>query len=241
MRKQGTIFLAGPPLVKAATGEVVSAEDLGGADVHARALRRRRSLRDGRRPRAGDRAAHRRRTSTRVKRVDIALRRSREPLYDPAELDGIVPSDLRRQYDVREVIARLVDGSEFDEFKHLYGTTLVTRLRASPRHAGRHPRQQRHPLFGERAEGRAFHRAVLPAPHSAAVPAEHLRLHGRARIRGGRHRQGRRQDGDGGRLRAGAEDHADRRRLLRRRQLRHVRARLFAALPVHLAECAHLA
>ena len=78
------------------------------------------------------------------------------------------------------------------------------RLRASPRHSGRHPRQQRHPVFGERAQGRAFHRAVLPAPHSAAVPAEHLGLHGRPRLRGRRHRQGRRQDGDRGRLRAGA-------------------------------------
>ena len=160
--------------------------------------------------------------------------------YDAAELDGIVPADLRKQYDVREVIARLVDGSEFDEFKALYGTTLVTGFAHLARHAGRHPRQQRHPVFGERAEGRAFHRAVLPAPHSAAVPAEHLRLHGRARLRGRRHRQGRRQDGDGGRLRAGAEDHADRRRLVRRRQLRHVRARLRPALPVHLAERAHL-
>ena len=75
------------------------------------------------------------------KTVDIPLRDPRDPAYDIAELDGLVPADLKKQYDVREVIARLVDGSEFDEFKALYGTTLGHRLRAHPRHAGRHPRQ----------------------------------------------------------------------------------------------------
>ncbi len=75
------------------------------------------------------------------KNVDIALIPPREPAFDGDELDGIVPVDLKKQYDVREVIARLVDGSEFDEFKALYGTTLVDRLCPHPRHAGRHPRQ----------------------------------------------------------------------------------------------------
>jgi 3-methylcrotonyl-CoA carboxylase beta subunit len=125
VRRQGTIFLGGPPLVKAATGEVVSAEDLGGADVHARksgvvdhyAADDDHALSIARRI-VG-------RLNTR-KAVDIPLMAPREPAYDPAELDGIVPADLRKQYDVREVIARLVDASEFDEFKQLYGTTLVT-------------------------------------------------------------------------------------------------------------------
>src|SRR5229473_2339163 len=125
VRKQGTIFLGGPPLVKAATGEVVSAEDLGGADVHARhsgvadhyAADDRHALAICRRI-VGN-------LNTK-KRIDIALADPREPAYDPAELDGIVPVDLKKQYDVHEVIARLVDGSEFDEFKKLYGTTLVT-------------------------------------------------------------------------------------------------------------------
>jgi 3-methylcrotonyl-CoA carboxylase beta subunit len=125
VRNQGTIFLGGPPLVKAATGEVVSAEDLGGADVHTRksgvadhmAVDDHHALALVRRIVAN--------FNTR-KRLDIDLRTSREPAYDIAELDGIVPADLRKQYDVREVIARLVDGSEFDEFKQLYGTTLVT-------------------------------------------------------------------------------------------------------------------
>jgi 3-methylcrotonyl-CoA carboxylase beta subunit len=125
VKNQGTIFLGGPPLVKAATGEVVSAEDLGGADVHARlsgvadhyAADDRHALTLARRIVAN--------LNTR-KRVDIPLLAAREPAYDIAELDGIVPSDLKKQYDAREIIARLVDGSEFDEFKALYGTTVVT-------------------------------------------------------------------------------------------------------------------
>src|SRR5262247_470089 len=119
VRKQGTIFLGGPPLVKAATGEVVSAEDLGGADVHARlsgvadhyAADDRHALAICRRI-VGNLNIR--------KSVDIPLKAPREPAYDPKELDGIVPLDLRKQYDVREVIARLVDASEFDEFKQLY-------------------------------------------------------------------------------------------------------------------------
>jgi 3-methylcrotonyl-CoA carboxylase beta subunit len=125
VRNQGTIFLGGPPLVKAATGEVVTAEDLGGADVHARksgvadyyAADDDHALSLARRIVAN--------LNTR-KNVDIPLMAPREPAYDSAELDGIVSSDLRKQYDVREVIARLVDASEFDEFKKLYGATLVT-------------------------------------------------------------------------------------------------------------------
>jgi 3-methylcrotonyl-CoA carboxylase beta subunit len=124
VRKQGTIFLGGPPLVKAATGEVVSAEDLGGADVHARLS----GVADHYAADDGHALAIARRIVSNfnsTKRVDIALERPRDPLYDVAELDGIVPRDTRKQYDIREVIARLVDASEFDEFKHLYGTTLV--------------------------------------------------------------------------------------------------------------------
>ena len=121
---QGTIFLAGPPLVKAATGEIVSAEDLGGADVHSRksgvtdhyatsdahALALAREI-------AGN--------FNRFKNPGVVLREPAEPLYDATEIYGIVPADPREAYDVREIIARLVDGSAFDEFKALYGTTLV--------------------------------------------------------------------------------------------------------------------
>jgi 3-methylcrotonyl-CoA carboxylase beta subunit len=125
VKGQGTIFLGGPPLVKAATGEVVSAEDLGGADVHAR----KSGVADHM---AADDAhalsiARRIVANLNVRRTpDIPLIRSREPKRPAAELDGIVPTDLRKQYDAREIIIRLVDGSDFDEFKALYGTTLVT-------------------------------------------------------------------------------------------------------------------
>ena len=124
VKEQGTIFLAGPPLVKAAIGEIVTAEELGGADVHARtsgvtdhyALHDAHALGLARRIVADLNV---------VKRTELDLREARDPAYDPGELHGIVGTDLRKPYDVREVIARIVDGSEFDEFKALYGTTLV--------------------------------------------------------------------------------------------------------------------
>jgi 3-methylcrotonyl-CoA carboxylase beta subunit len=125
VKGQGTIFLGGPPLVKAATGEVVSAEDLGGADVHTR--------KSGVADHMAADDAHALALARRIvanlnnrKTVDIPLLPAHEPKYDAAELNGVVPSDLRKQVDAREIIARLVDGSEFDEFKALYGTTLVT-------------------------------------------------------------------------------------------------------------------
>jgi len=125
VRDQGTIFLGGPPLVKAATGEVVDAEALGGADVHTavsgvadhyaqddvHALQIARGI-----------VGHLNRSKT----VPVAMREPREPLHPASELYGIVPPDTRRPFDIREVIARLVDGSEFDEFKARYGKTLVT-------------------------------------------------------------------------------------------------------------------
>ncbi|WP_298273204.1 carboxyl transferase domain-containing protein [Geobacter sp.] len=124
VRRQGTIFLGGPPLVKAATGEVVSAEDLGGADVHCRTsgVTDHYAANDGHALELARRIVA---NLNRVKRPELALREPAEPLYDPAELYGIIPTDTRKPYDVREVIARIVDGSEFDEFKQLYGTTLV--------------------------------------------------------------------------------------------------------------------
>ncbi len=124
VRNQGTIFLGGPPLVKAATGEVVSAEDLGGADVHCRTS----GVTDHYAENDTHALAIARRivgNLNRVKRPSLALRQPVDPVFDPAELDGVIPSDTRKPYDVREVIARIVDGSEFDEFKKLFGTTLV--------------------------------------------------------------------------------------------------------------------
>ena len=125
VRNQGTIFLGGPPLVKAATGEVVSAEELGGADVHARtsgvadhyAANDMHALQIARRI-----VSH----LNQPKRVTLDVREPRDPAYDVAELHGVIPTDPRKPFDVREVIARVVDASELDEFKPLYGTTLVT-------------------------------------------------------------------------------------------------------------------
>ena len=124
VKEQGTIFLAGPPLVKAATGEVVSAEELGGADVHARVsgVVDHYALDDGHALALARRAVG---NLNRAKSPGISAYEPRQPLYDPEELHGVVPADIRKPYDVREVIARLVDGSEFDEFKQLYGTTLI--------------------------------------------------------------------------------------------------------------------
>jgi 3-methylcrotonyl-CoA carboxylase beta subunit len=125
VRNQGTIFLGGPPLVKAATGEIVSAEDLGGAEVHARVS----GVADHYAANDSHALAIARRIVANLggrKTVGLALSAPADPLYDPEELNGIVPTQLSRSFDIREVIARLVDGSEFDEFKATYGTTIVT-------------------------------------------------------------------------------------------------------------------
>ncbi len=125
VRRQGTIFLGGPPLLKAATGEIVSAEELGGADVHARlsGVADHYATDDVHALAIVRRIAG---TFNTRKGIDIDLTEPVEPRYALEDLDAIVPTDLKKQYDIREVIARLVDGSEFDEFKRLYGTTLIT-------------------------------------------------------------------------------------------------------------------
>jgi 3-methylcrotonyl-CoA carboxylase beta subunit len=124
VRNQGTIFLAGPPLVKAATGEVISAEELGGAETHGR--------RSGVVDHVAENDEHallivRDITASlnSVKAIDIDIAPPRPPLLDPTDLYGLIPRDVRAPYKVREVIGRIVDGSEFHEFKALYGTTLV--------------------------------------------------------------------------------------------------------------------
>ncbi len=124
VRGQGTIFLGGPPLVKAATGEVISAEELGGADTHGR--------RSGVVDHVAADDAHALEivraivaNLNTVKRLDMDMRDAEPPAHDPAELYGVIPTDVRAPYDVKEIIARLVDGSRFDEFKALYGATLV--------------------------------------------------------------------------------------------------------------------
>jgi len=125
VKNQGTIFLGGPPLVKAAIGEIVSAEDLGGGDVHTRL--------SGVADHLAENDMHALALARDVvgnlnwrKPEPLRLLPPRPPAFDPGELHGVIPTDPRKPYDVREVIARIVDGSEFDEFKARYGTTLVT-------------------------------------------------------------------------------------------------------------------
>ena len=124
VRNQGTIFLAGPPLVQAATGEVITAEDLGGGDLHGRKSGVVDHVAD-----SDDQALTIVRdivsTLQPDRQPDLNLREPRPPKYDASDLYGIIPDDVRAPYDVREIIARIVDGSEFHEFKALYGTTLV--------------------------------------------------------------------------------------------------------------------
>lgn len=124
VRNQGTIFLGGPPLVKAATGEVVSAEELGGADVHSR--------QSGVTDHYAQNDAHAIGIARRIVgtlkppvRPNLNMHKPRDPLFAAEEIYGVVPIDGRKPFDVRDIIARIVDGSEFDEFKKLYGTTLV--------------------------------------------------------------------------------------------------------------------
>ena len=124
VKNQGTIFLGGPPLVKAATGEIVSAEELGGADVHCRTsgVTDHYANNDHHALELVRRAVGR---LNRVKPVSMDLREPVEPLYPVEDIYGVIPADKKQPYDVREVIARIVDGSDFDEFKALYGETLV--------------------------------------------------------------------------------------------------------------------
>ena len=125
VKNQGTIFLGGPPLVKAAIGEIVSAEELGGGDVHTRL--------SGVADHLADDDMHALAIARRIvaslnrtKPDTVKIEASEEPLYDPREIYGLIPKDTKKGYDVREVIARIVDGSRFDEFKARYGATLVT-------------------------------------------------------------------------------------------------------------------
>jgi len=125
VKGQGTIFLGGPPIVKAATGEVVTAEELGGAEVHTRvsgvsdhyALNDAHALSIVRRIVSG---------LNHEKGINLQVKEPKEPIYPAEEIYGVIPAEARKPYDVREIIARIVDGSELDEFKANYGTTLVT-------------------------------------------------------------------------------------------------------------------
>jgi acetyl-CoA carboxylase carboxyltransferase component len=125
VKNQGTIFIGGPPLVKAATGEEVTDEQLGGADVHTRisGVSDHFALND---EHALEIARNIIENLDRPKRFELDVHEPEEPYYDPKEIYGVVPKDIRKPYDIREIIARLVDGSRFHEFKERYGPTIVT-------------------------------------------------------------------------------------------------------------------
>ena len=223
VREQGTIFLAGPPLVKAATGEVVSAEDLGGGDVHTRlsGVADHLALDDANALALARRAVA---NLNRTKRPDIQMQAPEDPIYDPQEIAGIVPESLTTPYDIREVIARLVDGSRLDEFKARYGVTLVCGF------AHVHGM----PVGVVASNGVLFSESALKGAHfvelcsQRRIPLVFLQnitgfIVGRKYESEG-YRQTRRQAGDGRGDHRGTQGYGLGRRLIRCRQLRHVRA-----------------
>ena len=169
--------------MKAATGEVVTVEELGGADMHTSISGTCDYPADDRgRRRSPSRArSWRRRTPTKRLRIDRVD--PEDPHYDPDELYGIIPADIKDQFDMREVIARIVDGSRFHEYQPHYGTTLVCGFA----HIWGFKvgiLANNGVLFNDSSlKGAHFMRAVQPEPHAAALPAEHHRLHGRPRVR----------------------------------------------------------
>ena len=228
VRGTGTIFIGGPPLVKAATGQDVSAEELGGADVHARqsgvadhyATSDEHALAIARRIVANAHAPQ--------AEPPWDARAPEPPVADPADLYGLIPDDHRTHMDAREVIARIVDGSRFDEFKALYGETLVcgwAHIEGYPvgilaNNGVLFARARRRARTSSSSRASAACRSCSCRTSPASWSARSTRR---------RHRARRRQARDGGRLRRRAEVHRRHRRVVRRRQLRHVRPRLLAA------------
>ena len=238
VREQGTIFLAGPPLVKAAIGEIVSAEDLGGGDVHTRL--------SGVADHLADDDAHALALARQAiaatnytKQSDVRLEPVEDPLYDPDEIMGLIPANSKRHTmsarssrawsTVRgSTSSRPVSAPRLCAVSPIY---TACRSASSPTTAS---------VFGELRQGRALRRALLPAQDPFGVPAKHRRLHGRAQIRGRRHRPPWRQAGARGFDHQGAKVHSLDRRLVRRRQLWHVRPRVQSAVPVDMAELSDL-
>ncbi len=235
VKEQGTIFLAGPPLVQAATGEVISAEELGGGDLHAR--------KSGVVDHLAENDEH---ALTIVRDIishlgpvhqhGLPLNEPRPPKYDAEELYSVIPDDVRAPYDVREVIARIVDGSEFHEFKALYGSTLVCGFA----HIWGMPvaiLANNGVLFSESAvKGAHF----IELACQRKIPLLFLQNISGFMVGGKYEAEGIAKHGaklvTAVATRNGAQDHRADRRQLRRRQLRHVRPRLCPALPVHLAQ-----
>ncbi len=199
------MFLAGPPLVKAATGEEVSANELGGADMHTTVSG------------TADYAVDTEEEGIALAREIVGLwrrpdkswvdrREPEAPYYDPAELYGILPDDIKKQFEIRELIARLVDGSLFHEFKPAYGDTMVTgwayiwgfKVGILANNGV---------IYSEAAnKAIAVHADLRSGRRATAVPPQRHRLHGRPRVRARRYHQGRGQDADGPGQRHRAED-----------------------------------
>jgi 3-methylcrotonyl-CoA carboxylase beta subunit len=222
VKNQGTIFLGGPPLVKAAIGEIVSAEDLGGGDVHTRL--------SGVADHLADNDAHAlalaRQAVARLnhrKVMHAAVIPAREPLYDPKEIYGVIPQDTRKPYDVRDIIARVVDGSELHEFKPRFGSTLVcgfAHIEGMPVGIV----ANNGVLFSESAQKGAH---FIELCCQRKIPLVFLQ-----NITG--FMVGRKYEN------ASAQVHHHHWRQLRCRQLWHVRSRVQPSLFVDVAECTHL-
>ena len=236
VRGRSSIYLAGPPLVKAAIGEDATDEELGGAELHAGVTGLGEYLTEN----DAHAIALARELLDKLPWDTVpAATAAPEPLFPAEELLGVVPADEREPYDVREVIARLVDGSDFLEFKAGFASDTICGHARLHGHAvgilGNNGPIQ--PAGSTKAA--QFIQLVRPERHAAGLPAEHHRLHGRPRGRTRRRHQARQQDDPGRGQCPRAEVHRRAGRQLRRRQLRHVRARLRPALHLQLAFGAH--
>ena len=206
VKEAAQVFLAGPPLVKMATGEDADDEALGGAEMHARVS----GLADHLAADEHDAIRIARRIVARLNRRSVPAPATTpsyaEPELDPETLLDVVPGDLREPFDPREVVRRVVDGPgpgnevAFDEFKALYGTSLVTGWARLHGHPVGHPRQRPGRAVQRGVpEGHPVHPARQLLAHPAALPAQHHRLHGRRALRAGRHHQARLDDDQRGR------------------------------------------
>ena len=229
VRGRGRAFLAGPPLLKAATGEIADDEALGGADMHASVSGLAEHVADDD---ASALAMARELIASLGWQPRAAWPDGPAPLLPADDLLGLFGADTKKPVDMRHVIARIVDASEFLEFKRRPRPGDGLRLREDRRLQGRHRHQQR-PARSPPAAPRS-RTSCRPAArrHADRLAAEHDRLHRRHRGRARRHDQARLEADPGAVERHRAADHDPVRRLVRRRQLRHVRARLRPALPL---------
>ena len=224
VKGRGTAYLGGPPLVKMAIDEIVDEETLGGAEMHSRTSG------------LSDYLAVDEIDGLRIARDIVRHLRWRklgpgpsepadDPLYDPAELLGCASADVRVPFDIREVYARLLDGVAVRGVQAAVRRQAGLRLGLDPRLPRRPARQQRDPVLRGGAEGCAVHPALQPHRHATRVPAQHHGLHGRVEGRAGRHHPQRGEADQCGVEQRGAALLPDGRRLVRRRELRHVGSR----------------